>query len=77
MSQLNYTPGPWKYETHSPNRVLTPNNETVAAVYGGFVDALEQASNVRLITKAPLMYEYMAKKAKAGDLDAQDIISEI
>lgn len=77
MSKSDYTPGPWKYEPHSPNRILASNNETVAAVYGGFFGDLEQASNVRLITKAPLMYEYIAQKAKAGDPEAKSIISGI
>ena len=77
MPKSSYTPGPWKYEPHSPNRVIAPNNETVAAVYGGFVGDLEQTSNVRLITKAPLMFDYITKKANAGDTEAKDIIDGI
>ena len=77
MAASKHTPGPWQYENHSPNRIMTTNNATVAAVYGGFVGTAEQVSNVRLITAAPTMYEYIAKRAVDGDQDAEAIIGDI
>ena len=77
MTKTKHTPGPWRYEEHSPNRIMAPNGETVAAVYGGFVGTAEQVSNVRLIAAVPAMYEYIGSKAASGDPDAQAIITAL
>ena len=67
----NHTPGPWKYNVDSTNRIMTTDNSVVAATYGGFLGHIEQAANTRLIAAAPEMYEYVVRRASAGDLDAQ------
>ena len=77
MAKSRHTQGPWRFEEHSPNRILAPHGETVAAVYGGFTGIAEQVSNVRLVTAAPAMYEYIERKAADGDQEAQTIVSAV
>jgi hypothetical protein len=56
---------------------MGPNNQVVAATYGGQVDDQEQAANTRLIAAAPAMYSYLAKKASEGDDGAREIVETI
>ena len=77
MSNLSHTPGPWSYNDKSANRVLGPDNQVVAATYGGTVGDGEQASNTRLIAAAPAMYEYLTGRAAAGDAEAGEILATL
>lgn len=77
MSDLTHTPGPWSYNEQSANRVLGPDNQVVAATYGGSVGDTEQAANTRLIAAAPSMYEYLASKAAGGDSAAAEILESL
>ena len=77
MSNLNHTRGPWSYNDKSANRVLGPDNQVVAATYGGSVGDAEQAANTRLIAAAPAMYKYLAGRAAAGDSEAGEILAKL
>ena len=77
MSNLSHTPGPWSYNDKSTNRVLGPDNQVVAATYGGTVGDAEQAANTRLIAAAPAMYEYLTGRATAGDAEAGEILATL
>ena len=77
MSDPTHTPGPWSYNEKSANRVLGPDNQVVAATYGGALGDAEQAANTRLIAAAPSMYGYLAGRAAAGDAEAGEIVAAI
>jgi hypothetical protein len=77
VSNLSHTPGPWSYNDRSANRVLGPDNQVVAATYGGAVGDGEQAANTRLIAAAPSMYEYLIGRAAAGDSAAVEILATL
>ena len=77
MPDPEHTPGPWKHNPNSANRIMTQDDSIVAATYGGFSDAEEQAANTRLLTAAPDMYDYVVKKAAEGDAEAQALAASI
>ena len=77
MTNVSHTSGPWSYNDKSANRVLGPDNQVVAATYGGSVGDAEQAANTRLIAAAPAMYEYLADRAAEGDSEAGEIVSAL
>ncbi len=77
MAKSGHTPGPWQYNPQSANRVLGPGGQTVAATYGGRLDDEEQVANTRLIASAPVMYDYVEKKALEGDHEAQTIVAGV
>jgi hypothetical protein len=77
VATQNHTPGPWSFNENSANRVFGTDNQVVAATYGGTVGDSEQAANTRLIAAAPAMYDFLTRKASAGDADASDILSAI
>ena len=77
MPASQHTPGPWHLNEQSPTRVTSSDGQTVAATYGGIVGSPEQVANGRLITSAPAMYEYIAKRAAEGDEEAQAIIDGV
>ena len=77
VSNTCHTAGPWSYNENSANRVLGPDNQVVAATYGGSVGDEEQAANTRLIAAAPAMYDYLAGRASEGDSDAVAILETL
>ena len=77
MAKSRHTPAPWSYNERSPSRVTAPGGETIAATYGGQLGFEEQVSNTRLLASAPVMYEYIVKKAAEGDEDAKAIIARV
>ena len=77
MSNLSHTRGPWSYNDRSANRVIGPDNQVVAATYGGSVGDAEQAANTRLIAAAPSMYEYLTGRAAVGDSEAGEILAAL
>ena len=77
MSNPHHTPGPWSYNDKSANRVLGPDNQVVAATYGGAVGDAEQAANTRLIAATPAMYDYVVQRASAGDPAAAGILKTL
>ena len=77
MAKARHTPGPWRHNEQSPNRVTGPEGETVAATYSGMAGSAGQLANTRLIASAPTMYEYIEKKASEGDQEAMNIVSNI
>ena len=77
MTATKHTPGPWSYNELSANRVMGPDNQVVAATYGGFAGSDEQAANTRIVAAAPAMYGYVAAKASEGDEDALALLASI
>ena len=77
MREITHTLGPWTYNDQSPNRVIGPEGETVAATYSGNIGSTVQLANTHLISHAPTMYGYIKSKASSGDHDAIKIVSEI
>ena len=77
MSNLSHTRGPWSYNEKSANRVLGPDNQVVAATYGGAVGDAEQAANTRLIAATPAMYDYVVERASTGDSAAAEILETL
>ena len=77
MTAHKHTRGPWKYNELSANRVLGPDDQVVAATYGGFVGSGEQEANTRLVAAAPAMYEYVSAKASEGEQDAKVLLASI
>ena len=77
MIDSEHTPGPWGYNPDSPNRVTGPRGETISATYGGMVGDKEQLANARLISNAPAMLEYIARRAAAGDEEANGILESM
>jgi len=72
-----HTPGPWKYNLESPNRVTGPEAQTVAATYGGMVGHEEQLANARLIASVPTLFEFVSQRARDGDLEAAAILEAL
>ena len=77
MTATKHTPGPWSYNELSANRVMGPDDQIVAATYGGFVGSDEQEANTRLVSAAPAMYGYVSMKASEGDQDAKALLASI
>ncbi len=77
MTATKHTAGPWRYNELSANRILGPDDQVVAAIYGGFVGSDEQEANTRLVASAPAMYGYVSKRASEGDQDAAALLASI
>ncbi|MCY4530387.1 MAG: hypothetical protein OXD46_15320, partial [Chloroflexi bacterium] len=70
MSLEKATPGPWTHNEGNPTRIIGPDDETVAVLYGGSVGVKRQFENAALIAAAPSLYSYVAERALEGDGDA-------
>ncbi len=77
MSLTNSTPGPWAINEKSPHRITGPKNETIATIFGGKLGIDTQRFNGRLVSLSWSMYDYISKKAAAGDKEAKAIIASI
>lgn len=75
-----HTPGPWvAYRTVAPrgwNIEAHDGTYTVAVARDGS-SSPQNVANARLIAASPRMYDYIAVKARAGDKEAQEIISGV
>ena len=76
-----HTPGPWGWDStvwdydpvqEAPWLVTTEGDR----VLSGSIQCTSKA-NARLIAAAPVMYDYIEARAKAGDSDAQNILGVI
>ena len=63
MSLQQATPGPWTHNEGNPTRIIGPDDETVAMLYGGTVGLEKQFENAALIAAAPSLYAYVAERA--------------
>ena len=93
MSDFKGTRGPWEVvenpdsgggDTAISNAasIYSECETYVADVYRGYVGsenvtAATQSANARLIAASPRMYDYIAVRARAGDKEAQEIISGV
>ena len=77
MSLQQATPGPWTHNEGNPTRIIGPDDETVAVLYGGTVGLEKQFENAALIAAAPALYAYVAEQASSGDGDAQEIVESL
>ncbi len=73
MSLQRATPGPWTHNEGNPTRIIGPDDETVAVLYGGSVGIGRQFENAALMAAAPSLYAYVAERASNGDDDARQI----
>jgi hypothetical protein len=71
------TQGPWKHNDGNPTRVIGPDDETVAIVYGGTVGIDQQFTNAGLVAATPPLYEYVSGQAAKGEADAKQIIDSL
>lgn len=77
MSVEQATPGPWTHNEGNPTRIIGPDDETVAVLYGGKVGIQRQFENAALIVAAPVLYQYVTQQASIGDADAQQIVDTL
>lgn len=77
MSVEEATPGPWTHNEGNPTRIIGPDDETVAVLYGGEVGIERQFENAALMTAAPALYEYVTDRASIGDAEAQRIVDAL
>jgi len=77
MSLQQATPGPWTHNEGNPTRIIGPDDETVAMVYGGSVGLEKQFENAALMAAAPSLYTYVSERASAGETDAQQIVESL
>ena len=77
MSLEKATPGPWTHNEGNPTRIIGPDDETVAVLYGGTVGVKRQFENAALIAAAPSLYSYVAERALEGDGDARQIVDSL
>lgn len=82
-----HTPAPWKVEKFNNGKktIIMSQYDHIAEVFktgtsghaaNGY-NVEKQESNARLIAASPLMYEYITRKAKEGDKEAQEIIKTL
>lgn len=71
------TQGPWKHNEGNPTRVIGPDDETVAVLYGGTVGIDQQFTNAGLVAATPILYEYVRGQAANGDIDAKQIVDSL
>ena len=82
---MKYTKGKWKYNEVRDNSpfngmfVIHNEDEDFAYVedYNDPYDHEKKEANAKLISKAPIFYEYIEKKAKEGCEEAQGILSSL
>lgn len=77
MSLQQATQGPWTHNEGNPTRIIGPDDETVAVLYGGTVGIGRQFENAALMAAAPSLYSYVAECASNGDGDARQIIESL
>ncbi len=77
MSLQQATPGPWTHNEGNPTRIIGPDDETVAVLYGGEVGLAKQFENAALIAAAPALYSYVAEQSSGGDCDATAIVDAL
>ena len=77
MSLKQATPGPWTHNEGNPTRIIGPDDETVAVLYGGTVGLEKQFENAALIAAVPSLYSYVAEQASTGDTGAQEIVESL
>ena len=77
MSLQQATPGPWTHNKGNPTRIIGPDDETVAMLYGGTVGLEKQFENAALIAAAPSLYAYVAERASTGDGGARQIVESL
>lgn len=84
-----FTPGPWRISEQSPTIVKRDfreigceGGELICSTSGHdnsgfFPSTAEGLANALLIAAAPTMYEFVAKKAAAGDSEAAKLLESI
>lgn len=93
MSAFKGTRGPWEVVENPDSggggtvisnaaSIYSDDETYVADVYRGYVGSEivthdQQLANARLIAASPRMYDYIAVRARAGDKEAQEIISGV
>ena len=77
MSLQQATPGPWTHNEGNPTRIIGPDDETVAMVYGGSVGLEKQFENAALMAATPSLYAYVTERASNGDGDARQIVESL
>ena len=77
MSLQQATPGPWTHNEGNPTRIIGPDDETVAVLYGGTVGLEKQFENAALMAATPSLYAYITERASTGDGDAQQIVESL
>ena len=77
MSLQQATPGPWTHNEGNPTRIIGPDDETVAVLYGGAVGIGRQFENAALVVATPALYSYVAERASEGDADAIQIADSL
>lgn len=71
-----HTKGPWVVEAGGP-RLINTHARVISAADGLGPVAYATGENARLIASAPRMYEFVAKKAEAGDSEAAQLLESI
>ncbi len=71
------TQGPWKHNEGNPTRVIGPDDETVAVLYGGTVGIDQQFTNAGLVAATPTLYAFISEQASNGDTDAKKIVDSL
>ena len=77
MSLQQATPGPWTHNEGNPTRIIGPDDETVAVLYGGTVGLEKQFENAALIAAVPALYAYVSEQASSGDGDSKQIVESL
>ncbi len=77
MSLQQATPGPWTHNEGNPTRIIGPDDETVAMLYGGSVGIERQFENAALMAAAPALHNYISQRASDGDGDAKEIVKSL
>ena len=77
MTLQQATPGPWTHNEGNPTRIIGPNDETVAVLYGGTVGLEKQFENAALMAAAPSLHAFVAECASNGDGDARMIVDTL
>lgn len=78
-----HTPGPWKAVDVTSEKTCVYRRIDAGSKHVGFAGAYkmknqaEALANARLIAVAPRMYEYIEKRAAAGDQEAAYILDSI
>jgi hypothetical protein len=72
-----HTPGPWRVHGDgiTVGQQRGKGGQHVCRAFEVFMSRGERQANARLIAVAPTMYEFVSKKAAAGDAEAIAIVS--
>jgi hypothetical protein len=71
------TQGPWTHNEGNPTRIIGPDAETVAVLYGGAVGIDQQFANAGLVVATPVLYAYVGEQASSGDANAKQIVDSL